>query len=74
MPHVLKTTFLLKRATKETWETINPILELGEPGFEYDTNKLKIGDGRHYWTNLPYLITEDLFVSQEQLEIELNKL
>jgi hypothetical protein len=28
---------------------------LGEPGFEKDTQKLKIGDGETAWRNLPYV-------------------
>ena len=33
----------------------NPVLSAGEPGFELDTGKLKIGDGSTYWNDLPYL-------------------
>lgn len=39
-------------ATK--WTTENPILQLGEVGYETDTNKLKIGDGITKWNDLPY--------------------
>ena len=42
---VIKTTFLLRRGTTEAWNRVNPVLKYGEPGFEKDTNKLKIGDG-----------------------------
>jgi hypothetical protein len=42
---VIKTTFLLRRGTSEAWNRVNPVLHYGEPGFEKDTNKLKIGDG-----------------------------
>ena len=41
----IKTTFLLRRGTAEAWNRVNPTLKYGEPGFEKDTNKLKIGDG-----------------------------
>lgn len=50
----IKTTFQLRRGTAEAWSRVNPILRYGEPGFERDTNKLKIGDGIHLWNNLPY--------------------
>ncbi len=43
---VLKTTFLLRRGTSEAWSRVNPVLKYGEPGFEKDTNRLKIGDGK----------------------------
>lgn len=32
----------------------NPVLGLGEPGYETDTGKLKIGDGSTAWNSLPY--------------------
>lgn len=51
---ILKTTFLLRRGTSEAWSRTNPILGYGEPGFEKDTNRLKIGDGTKAWNELPY--------------------
>jgi len=51
---VIKTTFLLRRGTTEAWNRVNPVLKYGEPGFEKDTNKLKIGDGVKDWKTLPY--------------------
>lgn len=51
----IKTTFLLKRALAGRWIEVNPILKQGEPGFEIDTNKLKIGDGIHQWTEIEYI-------------------
>lgn len=36
----------LRRDTAANWSTYNPTLSAGEPGFETDTGKLKIGDGR----------------------------
>lgn len=32
----------------------NPVLRVGEPGFETDTGKLKIGDGLTHWRELDY--------------------
>jgi hypothetical protein len=34
---------------------VNPVLESGEPGFVYDENRLKIGDGITHWNDLPYI-------------------
>ncbi len=45
----------LKRGTAERWYTVNPTLAIGEPGFVYDSNKLKIGDGVTPWNELPYI-------------------
>ena len=49
--------FQLRRATASNWTSTNPILKAGEPGFETDTYKLKIGDGINTWRNLPYTST-----------------
>lgn len=45
----------LKRGTAARWAELNPVLTAGEPGFEYDTKKLKIGDGSTAWNDLPYI-------------------
>ena len=49
------TTFQLKRGTAERWKEVNPILKQGEPGFEIDTGKMKIGDGIRTWIELEYI-------------------
>ena len=61
MTAVIKTTFLLKRATSKRWSELNPILQQGEPGFAYDTNVFKIGDGTTPWNDLvpPYENEQD---------------
>ena len=51
--------FQLRRAIASNWTSTNPILKAGEPGFETDTYKLKIGDGINTWRNLPYTYTTD---------------
>lgn len=45
----------LRRDTAANWSTYNPTLSAGEPGFETDTGKLKIGDGRNSWSSLDYI-------------------
>lgn len=51
----VKTIFKLRRATKQEWAENNPVLDLGEPGYEYDTESLKIGDGIKHWNDLHYI-------------------
>src|SRR5690606_6707660 len=36
------------------WTSANPTLLAGEPGYETDTLKYKIGDGATAWNSLPY--------------------
>ena len=55
MATTLNTTFKLKRGTAARWAEVNPILEQGEPGFVYDENRLKVGDGKTPWNDLPYI-------------------
>lgn len=55
MAQVINTTFRLKRGTAARWAEVNPILDAGEPGFVYDENRLKVGDGVTHWNDLPYL-------------------
>lgn len=43
-----------RRGTTAEWESANPVLSVGEIGFEIDTNQMKIGDGTSAWTALPY--------------------
>lgn len=45
----------LKRGKSSSWKTLNPVLSPGEPGFEIDTGKVKIGNGIDEWIELPYL-------------------
>ena len=44
-----------KRGTAAEWTSVNPTLRLGEPGFEKDTGKLKIGNGVTEWNSLDYV-------------------
>ena len=60
MADVIKTTFQVKRGTAARWEELNPILNPGEPGFEMDTFKLKIGNGSTPWKELPYINNVDI--------------
>ena len=52
----------LRRDIAANWADpgTNPVLDQGEPGFEIDSNKLKIGNGTSRWTDLPYISTNDL--------------
>lgn len=52
---IIKTTFKLRRGTSKMFATVNPLLADGEPAFEIDTNKLKIGNGILNYSELPYI-------------------
>jgi len=44
---------LQRRGTATQWATANTILGVGEMGFAYDTNVVKIGNGSTPWNSLP---------------------
>ena len=43
-----------RRGTSSLWTSTNPVLAQGEPGYETDTGKFKVGDGSTVWTGLAY--------------------
>lgn len=43
-----------RRGTAAEWAAADPYLAAGEPGYETDTNKFKVGNGNNAWTDLPY--------------------
>jgi hypothetical protein len=57
MPRTVVSRFELRTDTAANWTSVNPVLREGEPGFEVDTNKLKIGDGAKTWSALSYLVS-----------------
>ena len=44
----------LRRDTGANWASVDPVLDLGEPGYETDTQQMKIGNGVDSWNGLPY--------------------
>lgn len=48
-----------RRGIAAIWRETNPILAAGEPGFERDTKRMKIGDGETAWNDLPYTPSDD---------------
>lgn len=45
----------LKRGTARAFAKYNPFLLEGQPAFEIDTNRLKIGDGKRLYNDLKYI-------------------
>lgn len=48
------TRIQVRRDTSANWTKNNPVLASGEPAYETDTGKFKIGDGSKNYTALPY--------------------
>jgi len=51
----IKAVIQFRRATEDEWIERNPILYIGEPALSTDVYKVKIGDGKSTWKEIPYL-------------------
>ena len=47
---------VMRRKTASQWNSSAYIPQLGEPCFESDTYRYKVGDGTHTWAKLPYAV------------------
>lgn len=52
-----------RRGTAAAWTSANPVLTSGEPGYETDTGKFKIGDGATAWASLTYFTSGSMPLS-----------
>jgi hypothetical protein len=50
-----------RRGTKTQWETTNPVLAVGEIGFSYNDNVVKLGDGLTAWNSLPQIGSDSAY-------------
>lgn len=62
----IKTTFKFRRGNADTFEANNPVLSAGEPAYELDEKRLKIGDGVTAWSDLPYIVGGDDIANLEE--------
>jgi len=46
----------LRRDTAANWQSVNPVLSIGEPAIEIDTGQVKIGNGVDAWNSLQYTL------------------
>lgn len=51
-------TIKLRTGTTSQWTSANPVLALGEPGYDSDTHVLKVGDGVTRWASLKGYLNE----------------
>ena len=65
--NILKTRIQLRHDTAANWTAKNPVLMVGELGFEIDTNKFKIGDGVKDWNALEYAVKDESALTDENV-------
>lgn len=63
-------TIQFRRGTSAQWIAKDPVLGQGEPGFESDSKKIKIGDGINRWSLLPYFLNDVQAAAMTQAMIE----
>ena len=52
-------TIRLRRDSDGAWQSKNPILALGEPGWSTTSNRMKLGNGTSGWNALQYMFGND---------------
>lgn len=72
MAQVIKTTFKFRRNLASYWAEKNPVLAEGEPCFELDTGKLKIGNGTTAYNDLPYINSTTTVINGDDISIVVN--
>lgn len=56
-----------RRGSTKNWQTTKTKLESGQPGYDKNKHKIKIGDGEKLWPDLPYatgLFAEEILDSE----------
>ena len=48
----------IRRDTSANWAASDPVLQLGEIAADMDKHGLKVGDGTHKWSELPFCTAE----------------
>lgn len=51
----VKAIIQFRRGTEAEWVAKDPILREGEPALSIDKDKVKVGDGKRHWSQIPYL-------------------
>lgn len=68
-----KNNIQIRKGSQNEWNSANPILASGEPGFDLNNNILKIGDGSKNWNQLNPIGGGDLTVLSEEPNGFVNK-
>ena len=59
----------IKRGKSDSWEKSKIVLADGQPGYDKDKHKIKVGDGKSTWAELPYaggMSAEDIMCSEDE--------
>lgn len=70
----MATTIRFRRDSSSRWTEVNPVLADGEPGYENNTGKFKIGNGDARWLDLEYFSPSDMELLPQSLQDHINSL
>ena len=65
-----------RRGTTKSWRSTKIKLASGQPGYDKDKNKIKIGDGEKLWNELPYasgLNSQEVLDTEESAKVRNKK-
>jgi len=65
-----------RRGTTKNWRNTKTKLASGQPGYDKDKHKIKVGDGEKIWSDLPYvggLSAEEILNSEKAAKSRYNK-
>lgn len=66
---IVNTVIRYRSGNSTDWASSNIVLQQGEPGYELDTHKIKIGDGVTAYNDLPYVAGDgDLSLLEQHLK------
>lgn len=60
---------IIRKDTATNWTNKNPVLAVGELGYDQTNKRLKIGDGSTSWNSLDYLVNTNYVTTQIQAAI-----
>lgn len=66
------TVIQMRRGTAAQWTSANPVLAVGEPGYESDTGKFKLGNGSETWNVLAYVGADRALATHNHVASEIS--
>lgn len=66
----------IKRGKTKNWRKLKKVLAAGQPGYDKNKHKLKVGDGETLWKELPYasgLFAEEILNSEKEAKVRYTK-
>ena len=66
----------IRRGSTKSWQSTKTKLAAGQPGYDKEKHKIKVGDGEKSWSDLPYasgLFKEEIIDSEANAKAKKSK-